>query len=65
MVIAAFAQIAGVLSESSTLFPMWLQQIDHQVFCVLKPLLSSSIVYLGLFTLFSIYFAVKMFWRKS
>jgi len=65
MVIAALAQIAGVLSESSTLFPTWLQSFDHQVFCVLKPLLSSSIVYLGLFTLFSIYFAVKMFGRNS
>jgi hypothetical protein len=65
MVVAAFAQIAGVLSDNSTLFPMWLQQLDHQVFCVLKPLLSSSIVYLGLFIVFITVFVFKMFGRKS
>jgi len=65
MVVAAFAQIAGVLSDNSTLFPMWLQQLDHQIFYFLKPLLSSSIVYLGLFIVFITVFVFKMFGRNS
>ena len=66
MVIAALAQIAGVLSGTPTFFPTWLQLFDKQLFDFFKPLLSSSIVYFGLFIGFVIIFIFNVFrGRKS
>jgi len=63
MVIAALAQIAGVLSGTSTLFPPLLQQIDSQLLNFFKPLLSSPMVYLGLIVLFIV--TKEFFWRRK